>query len=216
MVDDITPGMPDTGTGQGAYPWPPFPRVSSSQPFTMRDGMSYLEILEKLRHGLEIIQKEWERYLKQVTQWGMDTEKAWQKFQEQYHTDFENLRDELIQLIHDASQSDNVMVWSSAYGRMVPLQQALDDIYDADRVHGLFVMDFDSLNLTPAQFDALKVEPRMFDMHSVHLVNAVKGDITADDILWLNPQQPTTPTEQQLAKIFLRLNPSANAFSNGN
>ena len=215
MVDDLT-GMPDTGTGQGAYPWPPFPRVSTSQPFTMRDGMSLLEILEKLRHGLKVIQKEWERYLEQVTKLVIDTETACQKFQEQYKTDFANLLDELINLVHAASADDNIMVWSSAYGRMVPLQQALDDIYDADRVHGLFVSDFDSLNLTPATFDALKVEPRMFDMHSVHLVNAVKGDITADDILWLNPQQPTTPTEQQLAKIFLRRNPSANAFSNGN
>lgn len=215
MVDNIL-GIPDTGTGQGAYPWPPFPRVSSSQPFTMRDGMSYLEILERIRRGLETIQDEWVEYLRKVTKWGMDTETAWSRFQEQYKTDFAELRRELIDLIQEAGQTGNIIVWSPAYGRQVPLQKALDDIYDADRVHGLFAADFDSLNLSPAFFDALKVEPRKFDMHSVHLVNAVRGDISADDIIWLNPEQPTSPDEQHLARIFLRRNPTAGTFSNGN
>lgn len=215
MVDNIL-GIPDTGTGQGAYPWPPFPRVSSSQPFTMRDGMSYLEILERIRRGLETIQDEWTEYLRKITKWGIDTETAWSRFQEQYKTDFAELRRELIDLIQEAGQTGNIIVWSPVYGRQVPLQKALDDIYDADRVHGLFAADFDSLNLSPAFFDALKVEPRKFDMHSVHLVNAVRGDITADDILWLNPEQPTTPDEQHLARIFLRRNPTAGTFSNGN
>jgi hypothetical protein len=98
--------------------------------------------------------------------------------------DMANLRDELISMIKQAAASDNIMVWS-VYGQQVALQRALDDMYDADRTHGLFVSDFDNLELSPEQFDALSVSPRVFDLHSTDKVNTVSGDITRDDILWL-------------------------------
>jgi hypothetical protein len=129
--------------------------------------------------------------------------------------DMANLRDELISMIKQAAASDNIMVWS-VYGQQVALQRALDDMYDADRTHGLFVSDFDNLALSPEQFDALNVSPRVFDLHSTNKVNTVSGDITRDDILWLSNEPLVPPNMQELSKVFLTINPTASQFSRGN
>ena len=96
-----------------------------------------------------------------------------------------NLRDELISMIKQAAAGDNVMVWSPAYGNQVPAQLAVDDTYDANRIFGLFAGDFDDLTMSPADFDALEVSPREFDLRSTDAINAVRGDITRNDIWWL-------------------------------
>jgi hypothetical protein len=99
--------------------------------------------------------------------------------------DMANLRDELISMIKQAAASDNVMVWSPAYGSQAPVQSAFDDTYDANRVFGLFAGDFDDLTMSPTDFDALEVSPREFDLRSTDAINAVRGDITRNDIWWL-------------------------------
>ena len=200
-------------------PWPVFPPVSGTQPYTMRDGMSVLQILEKLKCGFMGIQDQWSDYQTQAEGWSGNVEQLWNNFTKQYATDFANLHDELVALIKAAGDTDNIVVWSPAYGSQVNIQRALDDIYDADRIHGLFVSDFDNLALSPAVFDAIGVSPRMFDLFSTNKINTLAHTITASDIVWMNgvpDPTPEIPDIDFLKQYFLVKNPTASDFSNNN
>jgi hypothetical protein len=158
---------------------PAFERVGSTQPFNYRDTLSLLDYVNQVVEHIQSVQSDVDGDMGIINgdvQTMQDTLAA-------MLLDMANLRDELIAMIKQAAASDNIMVWS-VYGQQVALQRALDDMYDADRTHGLFVSDFDNLELSPAQFDALNVSPRVFDLHSTNKVNTVSGDITRDDILW--------------------------------
>ena len=181
MVSD---NMGYIGPTSGITGRPLFPSVSTTQPYTFRNSLSMLQLIEQLSQAGRELQDEWADYQLSAKEWADGLDDAWDQFQHQYAHDFQALRDDLVQLIQQAASDGNILVWS-VYGQQVALQRALDDIYDADRTHGLFVSDFDSLELSPEQFDALSVNPRVFDLHSTDKVNTVEGDITRDDILWI-------------------------------
>jgi hypothetical protein len=163
---------------------PLFPNVSTTQPYNFRNGVSMLQLIEQLSQAGRELQDEWADYQLSAKEWADGLDEAWEAFQQQYAHDFTNLHDQLIALIKQASSVDNLIVWSPAYGRMVDVQRALNDVYDADRIHGLFVSDFDKLQLSPAEFDALQVSPRIFDLMSTGKINVLKNTIGKDDIIW--------------------------------
>ena len=190
---------------------PAFERVGSTQPFNYRDTLTLLDYVNQVVAHVQSVQSDVDSNMSVIdgdVQTTQDTLAG-------MLLDMANLRDELITMIKQAAASDNMVVWN-AYGQRVALQRALDDMYDADRTHGLFVSDFDNLELSPAQFDALGVNPRVFDLHSTNKVNTVEGDITRDDIAWLNNEPPVPPNMQELSKVFLTINPTASQFSRGN
>lgn len=196
---------------------PLFPNVSTTQPYNFRNGVSMLQLIEQLSQAGRELQDEWADYQLSAKEWADGLDDAWDQFQHQYAHDFQELRDELVQLIQQAASDGNILVWSPAYGNYVPLQNALNDIYDADRYHGLFPKDFDDLELSPAVFDSIGVSPRKFDLDSTGKTNSIQGMVSAEDITWLHPeQQEMTPSQQELAKVFLVRNPDATTFSNGN
>jgi hypothetical protein len=158
---------------------PAFERIGATQPFNYRDTLTLLDYVNQVVAHIQSVQSD---INDGVTVIDGDLQ-TMQDTLAGMLLDMANLRDELISMIKQAAASDNIVVWS-VYGQRVALQRALDDMYDADRTHGLFVSDFDSLELSPAQFDALGVNPRVFDLHSTNKVNTVSGDITRDDILW--------------------------------
>ena len=160
---------------------PAFERVGSTQPFNYRDTLTLLDYVNQVVAHIQSVQSDVDSDMTIVdsdVQTMQDTLAG-------MLLDMANLRDELIGMIGQASASDNIMVWSPAYGNQVPAQLAVDDTYDANRLFGLFTGDFDDLAMSPADFDALEVSPREFDLRSTDAINAVRGDITRNDIWWL-------------------------------
>ena len=160
---------------------PAFERVGSTQPFNYRDTLTLLDYVNQVVAHIQSVQSDVDSDMTIIdgdVQTMQDTLAG-------MLLDMANLRDELIAMIKQAAASDNIMVWSPAYGNQAPLQSALDDAYDADRLFGLFAGDFDGLNMSPSDFDALEVSPREFDLRSTDTINAVRGDITSNDIWWL-------------------------------
>jgi hypothetical protein len=190
---------------------PAFERVGSTQPFNYRDTLTLLDYVNQVVAHIQSVQSDVDGDMDIIN----DDVQTMQDTLAGMLLDMANLRDDLIAMIKQAAASDNIMVWS-VYGQQVALQRALDDMYDADRTHGLFVSDFDNLALSPEQFDALGVNPRVFDLHSTDKVNTVEGDIIRDDILWLSNEPPVPPNMQELSKVFLPINPTASQFSRGN
>ena len=160
---------------------PAFERVGSTQPFNYRDTLTLLDYVSQVVAHIQSVQSDIDGDMSAIdgdVQTMRDTLAG-------MLLDMANLRDELISMIKQAAAGDNVMVWSPAYGNQVPAQLAVDDTYDANRIFGLFVGDFDDLTMSPADFDALEVSPREFDLRSTDAINAVRGDITRNDIWWL-------------------------------
>ena len=160
---------------------PAFERVGSTQPFNYRDTLTLLDYVNQVVAHIQSVQSDVDGDMGIIdgdVQTMQDTLAG-------MLLDMANLRDELISMIRQAAASDNIMVWSPAYGNQVPAQLAVDDTYDANRIFGLFAGDFDDLTMSPADFDALQVSPREFDLRSTDAINAVRGDITRNDIWWL-------------------------------
>ena len=160
---------------------PAFERVGSTQPFNYRDTLTLLDYVNQVVEHIQSVQSDVDSDMSIIdgdVQTMQDTLAG-------MLLDMANLRDELISMIGQAAASDNIMVWSPAYGNQAPAQLALDDTYDANRLFGLFAGDFDDLAMSPADFDALEVSPREFDLRSTDAINAVRGDITRNDIWWL-------------------------------
>ena len=194
---------------------PTFERVGTTQPFNYRDTLSLLDYVNQIVKHVESLQSDIDADLTSIDGDLGQMQTALSGI----IVDMVNMRDQLISLIQQAESSGNIMVWSPAYGTHVSIQQALEDIYDADRPFGLFVDDFDNLGLSPQDFDALGVSPRIFDLVSTAKINAIEGSISSDDILWLTPDTPTQPPSapgiNQLKQIFLQKNPTAYDFSDG-
>ena len=160
---------------------PAFERVGSTQPFNYRDTLTLLDYVNQVVAHIESVQSD---VNDDMTTIDGDLDMM-QTALNGMLVDMDNLRDQLIAMISQAAASDNIMVRSPSYGGVVDVQRALGDMYDADRLFGLFTSDFDALNLSPAAFDALQVSPREFDLRSTDVINAVQGDATINDIWWL-------------------------------
>mgnify|MGYP001162864278 CR=1 FL=1 len=160
---------------------PTFERVGTTQPFNYRDTLSLLDYVNQIVKHVKSLQSDIDADL-DIVDTDLDT---MQTALSGMLVDMANLRDELISLIKNAASGDNLMIRSSVYGSQKTVQDALDDVYDADRPFGLFASDFDSFNFSPSEFDALQVSPREFDLRSVDAINAVAGDITINDVWWL-------------------------------
>ena len=160
---------------------PAFERVGSTQPFNYRDTLTLLDYVNQVVAHIQSVQSDVDSDMGIID----GDVQTMQDALSGMLLDMANLRDELINMIKQAAASDNIMVWSPAYGNQVPAQLAVEDTYDANRIFGLFAGDFDDLTMSPADFDALEVSPREFDLRSTDAINAVRGDITRNDIWWL-------------------------------
>ena len=160
---------------------PAFERVGSTQPFNYRDTLTLLDYVNQVVAHIQSVQSDVDSDMGIID----DDVQTMRDTLAGMLLDMANLRDELISMIKQAAASDNIMVWSPAYGNQVPAQSAVEDTYDANRIFGLFAGDFDDLAMSPADFDALQVSPREFDLRSTDAINAVRGDITRNDIWWL-------------------------------
>lgn len=153
--------------------YPPV-RIPTSVPFTYRDGVTTLQLIECIRCNLDGLQSDFNALVEQVNQSIADNNAIVQQIADNLVKQMAVLREELIQLI-EQSQSTGLS-WSPAYGKQDALQTVLDGMYDNTRNHALFWADYDNMELEASMYDALGLTAREYDLHATAVDNCVPGD----------------------------------------
>ena len=152
----------------------PLARISTSVPFTYRDGLTTLQLIECIRCNLDGLQSDFNTLVEQVNQSITDNNAAIQQIADNLVKQMALLREELIRLI-EQSQSTGV-AWSPVYGKQDALQTVLDGMYDNTRNHALFWSDYDNMGLQAFAYDALGLTARDYDLRATSVDNCVPGD----------------------------------------
>jgi hypothetical protein len=149
-------------------------RIPTSVPFTYRDGLTTLQLIECIRCNLDGLQSDFNTLVEQVNQSITDNNAAVQQIADNLVKQMAILRDELIRLI-EQSQSTG-LARSPVYGRQDALQTVLDGMYDNTRNHALFWSDYDKMALEASVYDALGLPAREYDLRATAVDNCVPGD----------------------------------------
>lgn len=149
-------------------------RIPTSVPFTYRDGLTTLQLIECIRCNLDGLQSDFNTLVEQVNQSIADNNAAVQQIADNLVKQMALLREELIRLI-EQSQSTG-LAWSPAYGKQDALQTVLDGMYDNTRNHALFWSDYDDMGLQAFVYDALGLTARDYDLRATAVDNCVPGD----------------------------------------
>lgn len=151
-----------------------FGGVPTSVPFTYRDGLTTLQLIECVRCNLDGLQSDFNTLVEQVNQSITDNNAAVQQIADNLAEQVTILREELIRLIKQ-SQSTGLS-WSPAYGKQDALQTVIDGMYDNTRNHALFWSDYDNMGLQAFVYDALELTARDYDLRATAVDNCVPGD----------------------------------------
>jgi hypothetical protein len=149
-------------------------RVPTSVPFTYRDGLTTLQLIECIRYNLDGLQSDFNTLVGQVNQSITDNSAAVRQIADNLVRQMAVLREELMRLI-EQSQSTG-LAWSPVYGRQDALQTVLDGMYDNTRDHALFWSDYDDMGLQAFVYDALGLTARDYDLRATAVDNCVPGD----------------------------------------
>lgn len=149
-------------------------RIPTSVPFTYRDGLTTLQLIECIRCNLDGLQSDFNTLVEQVNQSITDNNATVQQIADNLVKQMAILREELIRLIKQ-SQSTG-LAWSPVYGRQDALQTVLDGMYDNTRNHALFWSDYDGMGLQAFIYDALGLTARDYDLRATAVDNCVPGD----------------------------------------
>lgn len=149
-------------------------RIPTSVPFTYRDGLTTLQLIECIRCNLDGLQSDFNTLVEQVNQSITDNNAAVQLIADNLVKQMALLREELIRLI-EQSQSTG-LAWSPVYGKQDALQTVLDGMYDNTRNHALFWSDYDDMGLQAFVYDALELTARDYDLRATAVDNCVPGD----------------------------------------
>lgn len=152
----------------------PLVRVPTSVPFTYRDGLTTLQLIECIRCNLDGLQSDFNTLVEQVNQSIADNNATVQQIADNLVNQMAILREELVQLI-EQSQSTG-LAWSPVYGKQDALQTVLDGMYDNTRNHALFWSDYDNMALGASMYDALGLSAREYDLRATSVDNCVPGD----------------------------------------
>lgn len=151
-----------------------FDGVPTSVPFTYRDGLTTLQLIECLRHNLDALQSDFNALVESVNTAIDANNQDVRNMADNLLRQMAILREELIRLI-EQSQSTG-MAWSPAYGKQDALQTILDGMYDNTRNHALFWADYDDMGLEASMYDALGLTAREYDLRATAVDNCVPGD----------------------------------------
>lgn len=152
----------------------PLVRVPTSVPFTYRDGLTTLQLIECIRCNLDGLQSDFNTLVEQVNQSIEDNNATVQQIADNLVNQMAILREELVQLI-EQSQSTG-LAWSPVNGKQDALQTVLDGMYDNTRNHALFWSDYDKMALKASMYDALGLSAREYDLRATAVDNCVPGD----------------------------------------
>lgn len=194
-----------------------FDGVPTSVPFTYRDGLTTLQLIECLRHNLDIIQCDLSKVEQAMSDLAASTDKALADTVAQMNQDIAALRAELLSLIHEMEQQGTAT--SPVYGVTQPLGQVLGGMYDNSRNHGLFWGDYDNMQLTAQEYDGLTLGAREYDLRATAVDNCVPGDFPGRPQFPYGKSMPERPpadmsfiTQSEADARYVERNPTASNF----
>lgn len=194
-----------------------FDGVPTSVPFTYRDGLTTLQLIECLKHNLDTLQCDLSRLEDATTDLATSVDKALADTVAQLNQDMTALRAELLSLIHEMEQQGAAT--SPVYGITQPLGQVLGGIYDNSRNHGLFFGDYDSMQLTAQEYDGLTLNAREYDLRATAVDNCVPGDFPGRSQFPYGKSMPENPpadmsfiTQSEADARYVERNPTADNF----
>lgn len=194
-----------------------FDGVPTSVPFTYRDGLTTLQLIECLRHNLDILQCDLRKLEDTTTDLAESVDKALADTVTQINQDMADLRAELLALIHEMEQQGSAT--SPVYGTTQPLGQVLGGMYDNSRNHGLFCGDYDDMQLTAQEYDGLTLNAREYDLKATAVDNCVPGDFPGRSQFPYGKSMPENPvadmafiTQSEADARYVERNPTASNF----
>ena len=194
-----------------------FDGVPTSIPFTYRDGLTTLQLIECLRHNLDITQRDLSKVEEVTADLAASVDKALADTIAQLNRDMVSLRAELLSLIHEMEQQG--VATSPAYGTTQPLGDVLGGMYDNSRDHGLFWGDYDAMRLTAQEYDGLTLGAREYDLRATAVDNCVPGDFPGRSQFPYGKSMPENPpadmsfiTQSEADARYVERNPTANNF----
>ena len=194
-----------------------FDGMPTSVPFTYRDGLTTLQLIECLRHNLDIIQRELSKVEEAMADLAASTDKALTDAVAQLNQDMAALRAELLSLIHEMEQQGAAT--SPVYGITQPLGDVLGGMYDNSRIHGLFFGDYDKMQLTAQEYDGLTLNAREYDLRATAVDNCVPGDFPGRSQFPYGRSMPENPpadmsfiTQSEADARYVERNPTADNF----
>jgi hypothetical protein len=194
-----------------------FGGVPTSVPFTYRDGLTTLQLIECLRHNLDTLQCDLSKLEETTSDLTTSMNKALADTVAQLNEAMAALRAELLALIHEMEQQG--VATSPVYGTVQPLGQVLGGMYDNSRNHGLFWGDYDSMRLTAQEYDGLTLNAREYDLKATAVDNCVPGDFPGRSQFPYGKSMPENPpadmsfiTQSEADARYVERNPTANNF----
>jgi hypothetical protein len=194
-----------------------FDGVPTSVPFTYRDGLTTLQLIECLRHNLDTIQCDLSKLEGVTADLAASVDKALADTVAQINQDMADLRAEMLALIHEMEQQGTAT--SPVYGITQPLGQVLGGMYDNLRNHGLFWGDYDAMQLTAQEYDGLTLGAREYDLRATAVDNCVPGDFPGRSQFPYGKSMPETPpadmsfiTQTEADARYVERNPTADNF----
>lgn len=194
-----------------------FDGVPTSVPFTYRDGLTTLQLVECLRHNLDILQCDLSNLEEATTDLAASVDKTLADTAAQLNNDMTALRAELLALIHEMEQQGTAT--SPVYGTTQPLGQVLGGMYDNARNHGLFWGDYDNMQLTAQEYDGLTLGAREYDLRATAVDNCVPGDFPGRSQFPYGKRMPENPlvdmsfiTQSEADARYVERNPTADNF----
>lgn len=194
-----------------------FDGVPTSVPFTYRDGLTALQLIECLKHNLDTLQCDLSRLEDATTDLATSVDKALANAVAQLNQDMTSLRAEMLALIHEMEQQGAAT--SPVYGITQPLGQVLGGMYDNSRNHGLFWGDYDAMQLTAQEYDGLTLGAREYDLRATAVDNCVPGDFPGRSQFPYGKSMPENPpadmsfiTQSEADARYVERNPTADNF----
>lgn len=195
----------------------PFDGIPTSVPFTYRDGLTTLQLIECLKHNLDILQCDLSKLEETTTDLTASVDKALADTVAQINQDMADLRAEMLALIHEMEQQG--VATSPVYGITQPLGDVLGGMYDNARNHGLFWGDYDDMQLTAQEYDGLSLKAREYDLKATAVDNCVPGDFPGRSQFPYGKSMPENPpadmafiTQSEADARYVERNPTANNF----
>lgn len=194
-----------------------FDGVPTSVPFTYRDGLTTLQLIECLRHNLDTLQCDLSKLEEYTTDFKASIDKTLADTVAQVNKSMSALRAELLALIDEMKQQG--VATSPVYGVTQPLGDVLGGIYDNSRIHGLFFGDYDKMQLTAQEYDGLTLNAREYDLKATAVDNCVPGDFPGRTQFPYGKSMPENPpadmafiTQSEADARYVERNPTAANF----
>lgn len=194
-----------------------FDGVPTSVPFTYRDGLTTLQLIECLRHNLDILQCDLSKLEETTSDLATSVDKALADTVAQINKAMAALRAELLALIHETERQG--VATSPVYGTTQPLGDVLGGMYDNARNHGLFWGDYDDMRLTAQEYDGLSLGAREYDLRATAVDNCVPGDFPGRTQFPYEKSMPENPpadmeyiTQSEADARYVERNPTADCL----